>query len=510
MVNFSRIFKKASYPDYYTISLIIFSLVFYCIILFLAEYINIWEDEAYSLNTTSGGLRYAFHQSIFFESQPPVYFLLLTLWRFISDSILWARLFNFVLIIISQILLYQFINKESNRKIATAASVLFLLNPTIIFTLLEIRLFALVILISIILIKIFYESYYKGKITVQSKVLYILFAIIGIFTQYFIGFLLFANAIVLLFEKKNRSFWIYILDMLIPLGLIILYIPNLLMSLKVQTAIVVPHNETFWNSIIAVFNVLFERIFRYIMPLNFSIAKIWILRVLLIGFLFLAIDQEKLKKNKSKLSMYIIITSILFLFFVLLHFQFGSPYSAYKYTTIVFIPLFILFLTLLNFIKPKYFNVVLLTFAVFYITFNFRQYHKLYKYHDYKKIGKYLEKNENIGEPVFVYRNISAEILNRYYKGLNVIHSLPGPIAYNREFGPEQWNINTLKINQLNKTLVEYSCFYVLIIDDNSMMPGFTESKNRLMDYLSLSFITKEEKLFGANAKLYKFSNRTD
>jgi hypothetical protein len=76
--------------------LLVFSVVYYSMLVFLAAYLNIWEDEVYSMNTSSGSLGYAFNQSYEFELQPPVYFLLLTIWRTFSASVFWARLLSVI------------------------------------------------------------------------------------------------------------------------------------------------------------------------------------------------------------------------------------------------------------------------------------------------------------------------------------------------------------------------------------------------------------------------------
>ena len=60
----------------------------------LAYVLNVWQDEAYTLHTTSGTLAYAFHESIGFEQNAPLYFLLLTLWRHIDGSVFFLRLFS--------------------------------------------------------------------------------------------------------------------------------------------------------------------------------------------------------------------------------------------------------------------------------------------------------------------------------------------------------------------------------------------------------------------------------
>ncbi len=60
----------------------------------LAWLLNIWQDEAYTLQTTSNGVAYAFHQALSFEQNAPLYFVLISLWRSLGDGIFYLRLFS--------------------------------------------------------------------------------------------------------------------------------------------------------------------------------------------------------------------------------------------------------------------------------------------------------------------------------------------------------------------------------------------------------------------------------
>src|SRR6187399_2711789 len=63
---------------------------------FLAATLGLGIDESYTLDTTSKSLAYAWTQSLDFELQAPLYFMLLQLWRGLGDSIFHARLFSIV------------------------------------------------------------------------------------------------------------------------------------------------------------------------------------------------------------------------------------------------------------------------------------------------------------------------------------------------------------------------------------------------------------------------------
>src|SRR5687768_10173062 len=67
----------------------------------LSLQINIWADEASTLYTTQNGFFRAFQNLFTDEKQAPLYFLLLSLWRKINDSVFFARLFSVLFSLLS-------------------------------------------------------------------------------------------------------------------------------------------------------------------------------------------------------------------------------------------------------------------------------------------------------------------------------------------------------------------------------------------------------------------------
>ena len=487
--------------------LIIFSVFYYGVIIFLSAYLNVWEDEVYSLHTSSKTLTYAYHQSIYFEAQPPVYFLLLTLWRSVSNSILWARLFSLFSILLSQFLLFQFVNKVSNKKIATVSSILFLINPFTIFTILEIRLFSFLLLLSLAITILFYNTYYTNNITTRGRIVFILLAMTGLFTQYFFGFLLFAMAVVLMIEKNWRSLGLYILDMIIPLCLVLLSVPQIIQAINVHTSIYPEYDNAFGNTIIDVINVLCNRILVYLIPLDYLIfKKVRTSQGILIILFVASLNYTILKKGLRTILPFFIITLVVMIFFFVVHLLFNIHKSDYKYTTVLFVPLLILMIFMLKFVRPNLLSLWFVIFLFIYCTTDFKQYRGLYKVNDYKSLGKYIERNEKTGEPIFVFRNISAENLGFYYNGSNDIIPIPKAFSYDKEFTPKQWEINVQDINRLNNKLIKYPTFYIVI--DGSILTGVFESKTALMDNLISNFTMVEEKPFEEKIVLYKFTKR--
>lgn len=495
----------------YNWPLFLFSIVYYGIMVFLSGYFNVWEDEIYSLNTTSKGLAYAYHQAFYFEGQPPVWFLLFTIWRSVSDSILWARLFSMFLIIISQIFLYRFIRQISDKKLASIFSVLFLLNPWIIYTILEIRLFALVILLSLVIVIFFYRTYYANEIKPAGRILFIFLAITGLFTQYFIGFLLFANAVVLLFRKDKRPLIIYIGDMIIPLITLIIFLPKILMSADVHTAAHQAEATGFVDFFIQATREFVQRTFNYVLPFDYNVSGIWYwtFRGAILVLLFFSLKSAHIRKALNDMSPFILISMVIFLFFYVVRYLFSDIYSSTKYTIIVFIPLFMTLIFLFRKIKPGLFYYWLILLGIVYLTADYNKYNKLYKIRDFPSLAKYIEQNERKGEPVFIYRNIGVQNLEIYYGGINKIFPIPEPFDFEKKFGPGQWTLDEEDIKNLNEQLKPYQSFYV-VINNMINLAGFVESKELLLDFLNTDYHLLEEERIKEDILVYKYTRKED
>src|ERR1700712_3329573 len=120
----------------------IFLFIYAVTLLYLSKVLNIWMDEAYTLDTTGYKLSKVIAQSYSFESQPPVYFILLSLWRKISGEVFFARLFSLISIGLAAHYFYKLIRLISGIEASRWLLILFLLNPFIVWAGLEIRLYA--------------------------------------------------------------------------------------------------------------------------------------------------------------------------------------------------------------------------------------------------------------------------------------------------------------------------------------------------------------------------------
>jgi hypothetical protein len=112
---------------------------------FAAYRFGAWHDEGFTLNTTSGSLARTLKLAIHVERQPPLYFLLLNIWRSASDSVGFARLFSVLAATATGGLVGYAATRLSpeNRALGVLSTVIVLTNPFVMLYAAEARGYAL-------------------------------------------------------------------------------------------------------------------------------------------------------------------------------------------------------------------------------------------------------------------------------------------------------------------------------------------------------------------------------
>ena len=107
--------------------------------------------------------RYAVRQSVHFEFQPPLYFVLLTIWRKVCETAFFSRLFS-VFLISSFLIVISNISRRLIPDISPAfTTLIFALNPFVIWAAVEARVYALALLLSSLLVLFFVDGFLVGK-----------------------------------------------------------------------------------------------------------------------------------------------------------------------------------------------------------------------------------------------------------------------------------------------------------------------------------------------------------
>ena len=397
----------------------------------LAYILNTWYDESCSLSTTSGSISYTVHRSIVFEWQPPVYYVLLDIWRGFNNSYFFARLLSIIFSCAAILISYKFIKKHLKVNKPSLVTLLIAINPFLIYYALEIRLYTMIIFFSGLLIFLMYEIYFDENKSKFYRVLFILISILAIHTQYYMGFLIFGIGVSVFIYKGWRKFKIYLIDMIFPLLSLIGVIP-FLGAITTQTKF---HEQILGTSLSGIIDFFRMRTVSYVLALDSSALRFFsryevLLFILLMVVIFLFSIKNRFKEFKRIIILKdystIPIIIVLILFFLLLLIKFGPATLEIRHTAALFLPLIYVVIFLVFLTQNKKF--LLFWFLLFIFLYSTALVNKfsmpLAKEGDGIRISRYLESHEKQNELIFVPYDIIGMPLKVHYAGKNSIISL--------------------------------------------------------------------------------------
>jgi mannosyltransferase len=477
--------KKKNRISSLLIVIIAFLVLYTIVILELAYKINLSEDETYTLNTTSYSLSKVIYQSYHFEGQLPVYFVLLNIWRQLNNSVFFARAFSVLLILLSAFYFDKIIRLISDENNSLWITVLYLTNPFIIASALEIRLYALIILMTVITLYYFLKYY----LTAQYKYLIILaiVSLVGMYTQYFYTFLISSLSLIVLIFKGIRPFIKFCLFLLPS---ILLFLPNLFFISEQYNLHTAPYSG---ESSLTKISVIYYTIKDFLFAVNQPMINIWFIRVIIVIFCLSLIQcvyilfknkgpkYERFREMTNLISLLILFIIIHYLIFILL----GSIGFSYKYLAIIFPPVIAIF-SLFGF-SPNIFNkITYVTFLLYYISQSISFYSHPVKSYDFKSIATYIKKIEFVNEPILFYRPGLSLPFQHYYEGNNPIFPLPHAVRFDTNY-----LINIKDSSVLERTFNRISeGFKSMILISDLSQYEYSINMNRTMidDYLNSNY----------------------
>jgi hypothetical protein len=427
----SKIFKLGTWDSKTIRNLIVF--LHLVITLALAAKLNIWLDEAYTLHTTAQGVGRAFHQGLYFELQPPLYFVLMSLWRSVNGSIFFARLFSIICAALTVKLSYDLARhffKNANPVLLTA---LVAFNPFIIWAAIEIRLYAFALLLSALLLLFFYDGYLAEKPSARAQAFYVVVAVCALYTQYYLGFLLVADFCALaLFELKQKRWRLMIVYLGSMAVAAVCFAPMIFVTLKQVSA----HTQTvIAPSLKKSIGDVSWRAQDYLLPTSgerMEFFRHWLWRFGLLGALAL-LFKRRLSWSKTNHLALIIITSIAALFFILVVHLTGEDLFEPKHSVALFLPLILCAWSIIAALGGRWAARAWLALALtFYATTLFAVYQPLAKKGDWQRVANYIEAHETANEPIFVFHAESQLPLSFYYTGRNPLFAVPHDLRFDR------------------------------------------------------------------------------
>lgn len=474
----------------------LFYLIYTGVLLFIAKEMVLWEDEMYSLNTSSGSLARAYTQSYLFEGQPPVYFLLLSVWRQISDSILFARALSLLFTLGAGYYFYRLTKQMLSEKYGIIFTILFLLNPFIIWHATEVRLYAMILFLSTASLYYYFRYFIDASGQKKELILYLVFALIGVFTQYLFTFLLIGQALVLIVFKGWR-----------PFIRIVLYLMPVALLFGLNVFAFHDHMATHQTDAMSwsLDNILkfFRTIQNYLFSLDKALLGKFMNRIILaIYFVWLVNVLIRYKKfrlykklNRNAFYSIILISVIVFIFFVL-SFVFQSLNYYDRYMMLLFPGVFLVFMISLSFPQNIIRTIIFILLTAFYIYGNFRANRGFVKTFDYEYLAAFLEDNISSDEPVLVYRNVHVLPLKQYFTGKNELTPIPVPIKYDISYLSSGIIKDSTTLNYLFDIQLQHSNHFTLVSDEKEESYGYDMHQDLITDYLKEHFTIQEDTIF--------------
>ena len=169
----------------------------------LAGILNIWQDEAYTLETTSRGFGYAFTQAIGFEQNAPLYFVVMSVWRHAGDGIFFLRLFSVLCIAGTVLLLPGLARRYVPHVDGVLVAAVVACSPFVVWAAVELRVYALIVLMSALLLRTFFDAFMEENPGKGAAIAYAVCVAVALYTQYYLAFLVAAQGATLLFYNRR-------------------------------------------------------------------------------------------------------------------------------------------------------------------------------------------------------------------------------------------------------------------------------------------------------------------
>lgn len=401
------------------------------IAIYLSVVLNIGVDDAYSLDTTSKDFAYTLHQAIHFEIQAPLYFVFLYFWRLLNSSILFARLFSVLCILLSLYAVDRTAKRYLSRVPAIWVVAVVALHPYTIWAATLIRVYALAILLSVLLLLFFYDGYLSEQPQPRARWLYAATAVAACYTHYFLCFFFVPHALTLLVLRR-RSLWVYGLTLgaitacFLPM---LVYLPRQLH--KVEGDSPLPQVGT----LMFLSRYTLSGILNYALPTGDAVtrlpwAKLLRLAGLLLGLGILLRYRRRLAASASDTALCLLVLSMAPVLVGLVWWADAVTLISPRYFYPLFLPVLFLGFALVGLtqshraVRLWFCTSLFLAASALAVT-----YAPLSTEGDWKHLAAYLMQHEQAGQPVLVFSGESVLPLSHYYRGPNPLVPIPRPMS---------------------------------------------------------------------------------
>lgn len=392
----------------------------------LAYILNIWQDEAYTLQTTSRGLLYAFTQALSFEQNAPLYFVFLTAWRHLGTSIFFLRLPSVLCIALAVALVPELARRYVPSIDPGLVTLVAAWNPFAIWAAVEMRVYALIIVLSALLLLTFFDAFLARRPSKASAVAYAICCVLALYTQYYLGFLIAAQGLTLLLLARRAvgRFALCTAAAALAFAPMLAIVPSQVQNFKSAFA-----PPSFPRAV----EVLGAILARYALPLSFPHAKLAYLMVAIALVAGALMARKKFSAEGD--GTILLVTLWTFAFFAVASYVTGV-HVLDRHAASLYLPCILSVFAILTFLrKPLQERATLVWSCVALLASTatlVQTYAPLAKPGDWVRVTAYLHRHERAREPIAVFEAENALPLAYYYTGPNRIVAIPRGVDFRR------------------------------------------------------------------------------
>ncbi|MBI5534542.1 MAG: glycosyltransferase family 39 protein [Deltaproteobacteria bacterium] len=460
---------------------------------FLSWRLPLWTDELYTLHTTADGPMIAAHKALSFELQPPVYFVIQALWRMVFPAPLAARVpsivFGTAAVVVGAMLARTLMPELRARWPALVIAC----HPLVLWAGAEARCYALVMLIGAGIAYVFVRTHVQGW--QRGRLWMIAIAVLALYTQYYLGFLLAAAGLSLIVTGRYRQAGRYALEMLVVL---VLFAPLALVARTQALAHASPASahpfalttmlvETWrgvstlaigavaspWKLETASAPMLLRRLFRFallagvaamvaqIPRASLARARSWIALRLAHGtYKGLAPENPRDLRALSIPGFLAALTASAFLFGWVLTSIASTPWDTRHWLGLV-IPAVLLPLAIARAIGPRTAEAAIMVLLVGSVAASIDSNRGLAKAGDSQRVARALEQSGAKGEPVLIVPADNVLSLSYYYSGPNRLVPVPRAPSLETYRHANLFPANAMEVREAIEPLGELSAVWV-------------------------------------------------
>jgi len=404
-----------------------------CITLTLSALLNIDTDESYTMHTTSGSAHFAVNRAINFELQPPLYFGAMWAWRLMNSSVFFGRLFSVFCIAITLVIVWAIskrIAPATNPAWITAAVAF---NPFTIWCAVDMRVYALVMLLSSLLLLTFFGGFI-ARLSLPAQIGFAATALVGLLTFYYIGFLLVGFGAALLELRRWRALGMYAM---LSAGLALALAPLALVIGHQAAALAAATSTHFWFG--DNLGLLAKALALAAMPIRWAKWHgLWLVLLVVLGAFGIHVIRSMAKSWPPRRTPELAATACVVAFAAfsfVAAVTFTQQALANRYIVFLFVPFvacgYAAFAAFNDYVRRTLAAAALgAALVAGSITLLF-QYGALAKSGDWQRVASYIMREEQPNEPILVFQAEAAGPLTYYYRGAN--HLVPVPRALNAQ-----------------------------------------------------------------------------